>query len=52
MPELHFVNNNFPYDAQQLRFVAVQMFIKMVIGKPEINDCRCNPLFQYLVLAT
>jgi len=52
MPEVHFVNNNIPYDASNLRFVAVQMFIKIIIGKLEINDCRCDPLFQCFVLAT
>jgi len=46
------MNNNIPCYAQQLQFVAVQMFIKMIIGKLEINDCRCDPLFHYFVLAT
>lgn len=49
---MHFVNNNIPCDTQQLWFVAVQMFSKMIIGKLEINDCRYDPLFQCLVLAT
>jgi hypothetical protein len=55
MTEVHFVSNNIPRDAQQLqlRFVTVQMSIKMIIWKLEINDCRFDdPLFQYVQLAT
>jgi len=40
-----FISNNIACDAQQLRFVVVQVFVKIIIGKLEINDCRCDPLF-------
>ena len=41
---VHFISNNIAFDAQQLRSVAVQVFVKMIIGKVEITDCRCDPL--------